>query len=82
MKSGDFSRQCSKCDFFRGVETGDRNAYQRGECRLNPPGENGFPEIYSDWWCGQFKPYNDKANKILNKIVAKTVKELKTDDLL
>tara|TARA_Y100000310_G_scaffold218076_1_gene219220 strand:- start:2226 stop:2474 length:249 start_codon:yes stop_codon:yes gene_type:complete len=82
MKSGDFSKKaCNKCEFFRGLESGDRSAYQRGECRFNPPGEHGFPEIYSDWWCGKFQAYDNKSNTILNKSVMDKIEELR-DDLL
>tara|TARA_R100001594_G_scaffold139503_5_gene183964 strand:- start:2962 stop:3201 length:240 start_codon:yes stop_codon:yes gene_type:complete len=79
MKSGDYlTRACSNCDFFKGIESSDRSAYQRGECRYEPPGEYGFPEIYSDWWCGKFEP--NRAENILNKTVVDKIEEL--NDLL
>ena len=79
MKSGDYStRACNKCDYFRGIESGDSSAYQRGECRYEPPGEHGFPEVYSDWWCGKYVP--NRAENILNKTVIDKIEEL--NDLL
>ena len=81
MKSGDFStRSCSQCDYFRGIETGDRSAYQRGECRYEPPGEHGFPEVYSDWWCGKYVQYGRQAERVINKTVVDKIEEL--NDLL
>jgi hypothetical protein len=46
-------RQCQMCKYF--VKSGDTKAFM-GQCRLNPPeGENHWPKVGVDDWCGRHK---------------------------
>ena len=42
---------CTECKYFHDVTA---EYHMMFVCRRYPPGEEGFPEIENNWWCGEF----------------------------